>query len=199
MRLLAFSDLHLARARAADLVAASADADLVIAAGDLGGARDGLDRAIEMLAGLAAPVVAVPGNGESLDELLAAAPAGWTILHGQGTQMGGLRLFGLGYGVPVTPFGDWSCDLTEDAAAAMLATCDGADIVITHSPPKGIADRPSAGLSVGSVAIRDAIARLQPQLALCGHVHESWGRRGRIGRSEVVNLGPTVNWFEVAP
>lgn len=199
MRILGFSDLHLARGRAADLVAASRDADLVIAAGDFCGMRDGLDRAMAMLAGLAAPVVAVPGNGESLDELSAAAPAGWTILHGTGTGIGGLALFGLGYGVPVTPFGDWSCDLTEAAAAALLDRCDAADILITHSPPLRIGDRTAAGLSVGSAAIRAAIERLQPQLALCGHIHESWGRTGTIGRTRVVNLGPAVNWFEVAP
>ena len=97
MRILAFSDLHLARARAADLVAASHDADLVIAAGDYCGARDGLDRAMAMLDGMAAPVLAVPGNGESEAELRAAAPAGWQVLHGQGVTVGGVRFFGLGY------------------------------------------------------------------------------------------------------
>ncbi|MFV0513832.1 MAG: metallophosphoesterase family protein [Jhaorihella sp.] len=198
MRILAFSDLHLARARAADLVAASADADLVIAAGDFCGKREGLEQAMAMLAGLAAPVVAVPGNGESLEELTGAAPADWTVLHGEGASIGGLRLFGLGYGVPVTPFGEWSCDLTEDAAAALLARCEAADVLITHSPPKGIGDENSGGLSLGSVSVRAAIERVQPQLAVCGHIHESWGRRGRIGRTQVVNLGPTVNWFEVS-
>jgi Icc-related predicted phosphoesterase len=199
MRILAFSDLHLARARAADLVAASQDADLVIAAGDYCGAREGLDRAMAMLAGMAAPVLAIPGNGESLAELVAAAPPEWDILHGTGTERGGLRFFGLGYAVPVTPFGAWSCDLTEDQATAMLNTCKAADVLIVHSPPKGIGDRISGGLSVGSVAIRAAIERLQPQLALCGHVHESWGQTGTIGRTHVVNLGPTVNWFDVVP
>ena len=65
--------------------------------------------------------------------------------------------------------------------------------------PKGIADETSTGLSVGSTAIREAIVRLQPKLALCGHIHDSWGREGTIGRSRIVNLGPTVHWFEVKP
>ncbi len=109
----------------------------------------------------------------------------------------GLRLFGLGYGVPVTPFGAWSCDLSEKDAAAMLATCEAADILITHSPPKGVADRTSGGHSVGSVAVRDAIERIGPQLALCGHIHDSWGQEGLIGRTRVVNLGPRGTWFEI--
>lgn len=199
MKILAFSDLHLARGRAADLVAASGDADLVIGAGDFCNMRQGLGDAMALLSGLAAPLVAVPGNAESADELRAAAGDGVTVLHGHGCEVGGLRLFGLGYGVPVTPFGSWSCDLTEAFAAEMLAGCEAADILITHSPPRGVADRTSAGQSVGSTAIRAAIERIQPRLALCGHIHDSWGQDGRIGATRVVNLGPRVNWFEVAP
>ncbi|PCJ06879.1 MAG: serine/threonine protein phosphatase [Rhodobacteraceae bacterium] len=197
MKILAFSDLHMARARAADLVAASTEADLVIGAGDFCNMRQGLDQAMQLLAGLAAPMLVVPGNAESAAELQAAALPGTTVLHGAGVEIDGLRIFGLGYGVPVTPFGAWSCDLSEDFAAQMLDECTAADILITHSPPKGLTDLTSDGISVGSTAIAAAIERLQPQLALCGHIHDSWGQRGFIGDSEVVNLGPTVNWFEI--
>ncbi len=199
MKILAFSDLHLSRPRAAAIVAASGVADLVIGAGDFCVMREGLARAMEMLAGIACPVVAVPGNAESAAELTAAAPPHWHVLHGQGVEIGRLRLFGLGYAVPLTPFGDWSCDLTEAQAEDMLARCAEADVLVSHSPPLGIADRTSQGLSVGSRAIRAAIARLQPALALCGHIHDSWGEEGRIGRTRVVNLGPAPRPFEVAP
>jgi Icc-related predicted phosphoesterase len=199
VKILAFSDLHLARSRAADLVAASAEADLVIGAGDFCNMRQGLGEAMELLAGLQAPMVVVPGNAESVDELREAAGPGVTVLHGESCEIGGLTLFGLGYGVPVTPFGSWSCDLTEAFAAELLAGCETADILITHSPPKGVVDRTSAGQSVGSTAIRAAIERIRPRLALCGHIHDSWGQEGRIGATRVVNLGPRVNWFEVSP
>lgn len=197
MKILAFSDLHMARARAADLVAASADADLVIGAGDFCNMRNGLDQAMQLLSDIAAPMLVVPGNAESASELQAAALDGTTVLHGTGVELEGVQFFGLGYGVPVTPFGDWSCDLTEHFAGQLLDECSTADILITHSPPKGLADMTSDGISVGSTAIHSAIERLQPRLALCGHIHDSWGHRGFIGTSEVVNLGPTVNWFEV--
>ncbi|MGC9420129.1 MAG: metallophosphoesterase family protein, partial [Rhodovulum sp.] len=178
-------------------VDAAAGADLVIGAGDFCNRREGLGEAIAMLAGIAVPMVLVPGNCESADELRAAAPAGAAVLHGQGCEIGGLRFFGLGYGVPVTPFGAWSCDLTEEQAAALLAPCGVADVMVFHSPPKGIADVTGTGISVGSTAIRDAIARVQPKLAVCGHVHDCSGQEGRIGETRVVNLGPTVNWFEI--
>ncbi|WP_121062776.1 metallophosphoesterase family protein [Chachezhania antarctica] len=197
MKLLAFSDLHLARSRAADLVAASADADLVIGAGDFCNMRDGLDMAMDLLSGLKAPMVAVPGNAESADELRAAAPPGMTVLHGEGVDVDGLTIFGLGYAVPRTPFGGWSCDMDEAEAETMLAACETADLLVLHSPPKGIADVTSTGQSIGSTSLRDAIARIGPKLAVCGHIHDSWGKEGTIGTTRVVNLGPTVNWFEL--
>ncbi|MEO1314073.1 MAG: metallophosphoesterase family protein [Pseudomonadota bacterium] len=195
--ILAFSDLHLSRSHAEVLVAESATAELVIGAGDFCNMRKGLPQAMALLEGIATPLVLVPGNAESVEELRQAAPPNATVLHGTGIEMAGLRLFGLGYGVPVTPFGAWSCDLTEDFAADLLARMQSADILITHSPPKGVADVTSAGQSVGSTAVHDAIRRAAPRLALCGHIHDSWGRSGRIGDTEVHNLGPTPNWFDL--
>jgi len=199
MKILAFSDLHMAKNRAAEIVAASAEADLVIGAGDFCIKRGGLALAMAYFDRVTAPFVVVPGNNESAEELRAESRAGITVLHGEATEIGGLKLFGLGYGVPVTPFGAWSCDLDEAAAAAMLAPCEAADILILHSPPKGIADLTADGFSAGSAAIHAAIERIQPKLAVCGHIHDSWKREGTIGRTRVVNLGPTVNWFEVTP
>jgi Icc-related predicted phosphoesterase len=197
MKILAFSDLHMARARAEEIVAASRVADLVIGAGDFCSMRKGIAEAMKMLAGIEKPLVLVPGNNESLEELRMAAPAGAHVLHGDMLELDGVKLFGIGGGIPVTPFGAWSWDLAEDEAAELLAGADGADIIISHSPPKGIGDRTSQGISVGSTAVREAIERVQPKLTVCGHIHDSWGAEGKIGDTLVKNLGPTVNWFEV--
>ena len=199
MKVLAFSDLHGSVRRAAALVDAARQADLVIGAGDFCIMRQGLAPAMGLLMDVAAPLVLVPGNAESADELRGAAGPGMTVLHGAACTVSGLTLFGLGYGVPTTPFGAWSCDLSEARAERLLDRCSRADILVLHSPPKGVADITSQGDSVGSVAIRAAIERVQPRYAFCGHIHDSWGQTGRIGRTEVVNLGPSANWFEVAP
>lgn len=199
MKILAFSDLHQSRSRAAQLVEASHQADLVIGAGDFCNMRQGLDDAMAMLSGITAPFIVVPGNAESAEELTQAAAGRATVLHGSGIEISGLKLFGLGYGVPTTPFGSWSCDLSEAQAEDMLSGCETANILICHSPPKGVADQTSMGMSVGSTAIRDAIARIQPKLAVCGHIHDSWGKSGTIGATKVVNLGPRANWFEIDP
>ena len=197
MRILAFSDLHHSRARAEAMVGASPEADLVIGAGDFCNHREGLQEAMNLLGGITVPFIVVPGNAESADELCDAAHLGTHVLHGQGVEIDGVSFFGLGYAVPETPFGDWSCDLSEATAEQMLNNCETVDVLILHSPPKGVADQSSTGVSLGSTAIRAAIERIQPKLAVCGHIHDSWRQEGMIGDTRVVNLGPTGHWFDI--
>jgi Icc-related predicted phosphoesterase len=188
MRVIAFSDLHGSWTGAQDIIAAAADADVVIGAGDFCNMRRGLPEAMAALEPIAAKAVLVAGNAESAEELRAATTA--RVLHGEAATVAEIRLFGLGYAVPVTPFGSWSCDLSEETAEAMLAALTSVDILITHAPPKGLGDRTSSGAHVGSLAIRAAIERVQPRFALCGHIHDSWGTVGMIGATTVMNLGP---------
>ena len=191
MRILAFSDLHRNLDQAARLVELSADADLVIGAGDFASVHEGLVEAIDALAAIEAPTLLVPGNNET-EEALRDAAADWksaTVLHGEGTEIDGVEFFGLGAGVPVTPW-DWSFDLSDPEAAERLAGAPAGGVLIVHSPPQGHVDASSAGDHLGSVAILQAIEAKQPRLAVCGHIHESWGESSTIGATEVHNLGP---------
>ena len=112
MKLLAFSDLHRDLGQAAQLVERASDADVVIAAGDFASVHEGLEETIDALEGISAPTILVPGNNETEDALRAACedwePA--TVLHGEGTEVDGTQFYGLGAGIPITPW-DWSFDL----------------------------------------------------------------------------------------
>jgi Icc-related predicted phosphoesterase len=198
MRILAFSDLHVDLDQAARLAAESGDVDAVLGVGDFASVHSGLDETIEALRPITKPVILVPGNNETEDALREAC-AGWasaTVLHGESARIDGVEFFGLGAGIPVTPW-DWSFDLPEDAAAKLLAECPEGGVLAVHSPPHGHVDVSSSGEHLGSVAVRDAIAEKQPHLALCGHIHESWGQRSEIGETEVINLGPRGTVLEV--
>src|SRR5688572_3697890 len=198
MRILAFSDLHRDLDQAARLVEMSADADAVIGAGDFASVHEGLAETIDALAGIRAPTILVPGNNET-EDALREATSSWsaaTVLHGEVTEIDGTPFFGLGAGIPITPW-DWSFDLSDAQAAERLAGCPEDCVLVVHSPPHGHADASSAGDHLGSDAILAAIEDKQPRLAVCGHIHESWGVRSRIGETDVVNLGPDGTWFEV--
>ena len=197
MRVLAFSDLHRDLAQAAKLVEMSAGADVVIGAGDLASVHEGLEEAIGALSAIEAPTVLVPGNNETEEALRAAAEA-WSaagVLHGGGTTIEGVEFFGLGAGVPVTPW-EWSFDLDDDDAAEMLAACPPGAVLVLHSPPRGHCDAAGDGSHFGSEALLRAIEEKAPRLAVCGHIHESWGCESRVGETPVRNLGPAGAWLE---
>ena len=197
MRVLAFSDLHCDLGRASDLVERSAEADVVVCAGDLASVHEGLEQTVAALRPIETPTVLVPGNNET-DEALRAACEGWpaaTVLHGEDAEIAGLSFFGLGAGIPTTPW-DWSFDLDDAAAAEKLAPCPAGAFLVLHSPPYGHADS-SNGRHLGSAAIAKAIAERRPRIAVCGHIHESWGERSEIEGTPVLNLGPDGHLIDV--
>ena len=197
MRVLAFSDLHRDLEQAASLVERSSEADAVIAAGDFASIHEGLEETIDALKPISVPTVLVPGNNETEDALRAACE-GWenaTVLHGQGTEIDGTQFFGLGGGIPVTPW-DWSFDLNEEQASERLAACPDGAVLVVHSPPKGHCDTSSSGEHLGSQAILEAIETKRPPLAVCGHIHEAWGTEDEVGSTKVINLGPSGRLVE---
>jgi Icc-related predicted phosphoesterase len=198
VRLLAFSDLHRDLDQAASLAGRSSEADVVIAAGDFASIHEGLEETIGAISSISVPTILVPGNNETEDALRAACE-GWEaaiVLHGQGTEIDGTHFFGLGAGVPITPW-DWSFDLDEEQAAERLADCPEGAVLVVHSPPKGHCDQSGAGDHLGSTAVLDAIESKRPPLAVCGHIHESWGAEDEVGPTHVINLGPGGRVIEV--
>ena len=197
MRLLLFSDLHCDADAARKLVARARGVDVVVGAGDFANVRRGIDTCVSVLRSMTVPTVLVPGNNETLEELTEAC-RGWSsahVLHGTGVTIQGVPFFGMGGGVPVTPFGAWSFDFTEAQAASLLASCPAGGVLISHSPPRGAVDASSRGQSLGSTAVREVVLAKQPRLVVCGHIHGSAGTSARIGPTTVVNAGPGgVEW-----
>jgi Icc-related predicted phosphoesterase len=195
VRILAFSDLHRDRRGARSLVQRAAHADVVAAVGDLASMHRGLEDMINVLRAIDRPVLLVPGNNET-DDALRDACAGWTgatVLHGEATAIDGVTFFGLGGGIPETPW-DWSFDLTEEQASRRLTALPLGAVLLVHSPPKGHVDR-----GLGSTAVLRAIEDKQPQLVLCGHIHDCWGQESRVGDVPVRNLGPDAAVIDVHP
>ena len=198
--LLLFSDLHCSQSAAHDIVDQATSADLVIGAGDFANQHRGIEKTLDILKAISAPMIFVPGNNETEESLRQACESIPTaiVLHGSAVEVDGLTIFGIGGGIPVTPFGAWSFDFSEEQAEAMLSTCLDAKILVSHSPPFGHVDRTSTGQNVGSRAVLNAVRRAQPQLVVCGHIHDSWQQQSSLDRSTIINVGPQSQWFEVS-
>jgi uncharacterized protein len=198
VKLLAFSDLHRDLGQAGELVGRSSEVDVVIAAGDFASIHEGLEEVIDALSRISVPTVLVPGNNETEDALRSACDR-WeaaTVLHGEGAEIEGKQFYGLGAGIPITPW-DWSFDLDEEQASEALADCPDGAVLVVHSPPKGHCDQSSTGDHLGSQAILEAIEAKQPEVAVCGHIHESWGAESEIGSTPIFNLGPSGRLIDV--
>lgn len=199
MKYLCFSDLHCDKSAAEKLVAMSDDVDVVIGAGDFANQHRGISDTLNILAAIRKPSVLVPGNGETAQELQQAAKP-WetaTVLHGDGCEVAGVPFWGVGGGIPVTPFGDWSYDFDEDQAAEMLKGCPEAGVLVVHSPPIDSVDHDTAGRVRGSQAIRDIVEARKPNLVVCGHIHSDWGKQVQIGPALVLNAGPAGVVIEI--
>jgi len=62
-------------------------------------------------------------------------------------------------------------------------------VLVTHCPPRDtVCDRTTSGIHAGSTAVREFIEEYQPEVCLCGHIHEARGQQ-LIGRTVVVNPG----------
>ncbi len=198
MRLLVFSDLHRDKAAARSIVDRADDVDVVVGAGDFAVMREGIEDVMDILREIARPTVMVPGNGES-DEELRAACRGWEtahVLHGDGVTIDGVEFFGIGAGIPITPFGSWSFDVSEQEAQGMLEPCPRNAVFVSHSPPYGHVDEAGGG-HLGSQAVLETIERVSPRLVVCGHIHGCWGQRSTLGSTPILNAGPDGHVLEV--
>jgi len=186
MKLLAFSDVHCDMGAVESLVERSREADAVAAVGDFARVHEGLEETIRGLSSIDVPALVVPGNNET-DEALRAACEAWEsaiVLHGESVEVDGVVFFGIGAGIPTTPW-DWSFDLTDREADKLLEGMPEGAVLLSHSPPKGHVDQ-----GYGSEAVLDAVQEKKARAVLCGHIHEEWGQESRIGDAVVRNLGP---------
>jgi len=198
MKYVLFSDIHCDLDACAQIVGLAEKADFAIGAGDFGFLRDGLQKTIDALAHIDIPTVLVPGNHESQDELIEACKGldNMHVLHGEEVDLGGVTFFGIGCGIPETPFGPWTVDLSEDDASRLLSRPRNPFVLVTHSPPFGCLDTLVTQQHVGSRSIRSFVEQSRPSFVVCGHIHEHGNHQSEINGIPVINAGPNGYEFE---
>ena len=82
------------------------------------------------------------------------------------------------WGSPWQPeFGSWAFNLPRGAKlrAKWKLIPRGTDVLITHSPPRGILDA-TAYHSLGCEELSKRVAIVRPRLHVFGHIHEAYGQ-----------------------
>lgn len=194
MRILAFVDLHANEMVLAELTKRAKEADLVLCAGDMSIFGMQLYDMLEAMNKWGKPVFLIHGNHEdpSLLEDVNEHYENLHFVHGIEKEFDGISVLGWGGG----GFSERDPQL---AAFAKKLKPKRTRILMFHGPPKGTAAdyRPDWEVHVGCLTRRDVVERLEPVVAICGHIHESFGAQSMIGRTLVLNPGPLGKFISI--
>jgi len=198
MRIAYVVDVHDRFDAVGEALEALGEVDVLLVGGDLTnlGTADDAERAIELWRPLAPQLFALAGNMDSpaIDERLVDLGVS---LDGRGVAVEGVGFAGVS-AAPLsplhTPYELPEEELRRRAESGLDAIRDAqVRIFCPHAPPRDTTcDLLRSGEHVGSVAVRALVDREQPDVVLCGHIHEARGT-DKIGSTRVVNPGPVAS------
>jgi uncharacterized protein len=198
-KLLCITDIHGAEKVLNRILSAEGKSDAILMGGDITnfGSPDDAERLVRLAQQFSPNVLAVAGNCDSteIERRLVVLGVG---IGGSGRQMGGWSIQGLSGGPIWRPrmyeFSEEELSQALEAGLNVLGAV-GRHVVLSHVPPRDCSlDRTFLWKHVGSTALRDFIAARQPDLVVCGHIHEARGIE-RIGRTTVVNCGAAARGY----
>ena len=200
-KILAISDIHGEENENLYTYLKNNDIDLVLILGDITdfGPLEFVGTFIEKVADCGVDVIAIPGNCDPKGICNAINEVSF-CLHNNIIAYGDAILFGYG-GSNETPFntpGEIQDNKIYGDVYELLANYDyvyNADvpkvkILVTHAPPYNTeADKMENGEHVGSSGILKSIHEFEPEINVCGHIHEakSLSKIGTI--TDVANPG----------
>jgi putative phosphoesterase len=201
MKIVAVTDIHGRTNYPKETASALQKADIVLIAGDITnfGNCDDAEHVLERLASSNKRILAVPGNCDRLgvNKTLTAKNMN---LHGVSISIGSVALYGIG-GCSKTPF-HTPQEYSEKEISQILNSLAvpkeaQTHILVSHAPPHNTKlDKVLIGFHVGSKAVRKFIEDSQPDLVVCGHIHEARGA-DRIGKTLIINPGPFPKHYGV--
>ena len=201
MKILACTDIHSSYKKVEEILS-RVSADVVVIGGDITtyGTPAEARRVIDAWKRLGRPLLAVAGNMDSagIDETLEAAGVS---INGRGVKIGDVGFFG----VSASPFSPLNTpyEISEEEIAMRIeAGYHGVKdakvkVFVPHAPPHNTkVDKVFMGMHVGSKSVRTFIEHEQPDVVICGHIHEARGQ-DTIGKSKIVNCGPAGKGYHV--
>jgi Icc-related predicted phosphoesterase len=198
MDILAISDLHGSMEKALHDYLEKNKIDLIVIAGDITnfGPVELAEDILNEISSYNIPVVAVPGNcdpqgvSNQLDNSMAIN------IHGKSTSLKNVGICGFGGSNPTpfdTPLEFGEAEIFEELDKIMVQIKDqDIKILVTHAPPLNTnADKLPGGGHVGSKSIRKIIEQYQPNINICGHIHEAQSV-DKIDETVIINPGQVV-------
>ncbi|MBW3013249.1 metallophosphoesterase [Candidatus Woesearchaeota archaeon] len=176
--------------------------DIVLCPGDLTVFGNQLDYFFKELNNLRLPVLVLHGNHET-NELIDKASKKYPHiinLHEKHFHLGKVVFFGYGGGgfaltnPKFEPVGR-KFELQLQKLKKMYEELKV--VFMTHAPPHNTKLDEIHGSSAGCKTLRKFIEKFQPNLAICGHLHENEGKEDKIGKTRLVNPGWNGMFFDL--
>ena len=171
--------------------------DLVILTGDLTFAETSTKNIIGPFIKAKKQVLLIPGNHESVAtvDFLAELYPNTKNIHGYSFIKNNLGIFGAGGAdIGIHQIKDSEIFELLERGNENLKGLDK-KIMVTHIHPEGTKSEFSG--FKGSKAVRKAIEKFQPDVAIFSHIHEAAGTEDKIGRTRVMNVSRKGKIFEV--
>ncbi len=170
--------------------------DLIILAGDLTFAEKSIKNIIGPFLKTKKQIFLIPGNHESPATADALAQMyGAKNIHGYGFVENGIGIFGAGAAdIGPYPISDKDIFGLLDKGNKEIKNARK-KIMVTHMHPLG-SKVDLFGFS-GSKAIKKAIKKFKPDIAINAHIHEAGGIEEKIGKTRVINVSRKEKVFEI--
>ncbi len=195
LRILAFSDLHGDEKALKLLEKKAKKADVAVCAGDFTVFENHILRIMRKLDGIGKPVILVNGNHE--DSFLVAEICrklrNVRFVHRRAyscSQFPDYVFAGHGGEGFDTESEDFEQFNRRSSSRLQQLRKKGKKIIfVTHQPPYGT-KVDYIWAQHGNKSYSRFVKKVQPVLHVCGHLHETQGKKDRIGKTLIINPGP---------
>ena len=188
MKILAFSDVHGNKAVLKTILTKAKNCDLMICAGDISIFSLNLKDIISKFKIAKKPLIIIPGNHESPQELEKIRFEFLINLHKKVYRINNI-LF-IGYGTGGFSIRDKEFESFIKKVKKHVKKEDKI-VLITHGPPYGTRlDELLYFGHVGNKSYTKAILFIKPFLYISGHLHENFNKKDKINKTFLINPGP---------
>jgi uncharacterized protein len=186
MKVLIFSDTHGNEGLLEKIIAKSRECDALVCCGDLGEFGTGVGKSIDILKKSGKKLFITHGNHEMISEVLEHSDGESVVfLHEDYFILNDVAFAAFGGG----GFNERD-ERLEKWASKIKPKLKGKTVLFTHAPPYyTVLDKlPFLGHR-GSKSIREAIELLKPNLFACGHFHDTFLKKEKLGSTLLINPG----------
>ncbi len=189
MKIVAFADPHESLTSIKEVEKKAKNADLIVCAGDISIFEQELETFLERINKIGKNVLLIHGNheGEEITETLCQGLKNLFFIHKKVHKIGKYVFIGYGGTGFESKEPDFEKFIEKNKAKI---NPDEKLILVTHGPAHGTKLDLLWDEHRGCRSFTKYIKKLRPVLHICGHFHETFGAKDRMGKTRLVNPGP---------